>query len=147
MIRWAVQRPAVIAATALALCLAGGVAFTRLPLATRTTVELPKIRVSVDWPGAAAEVLETYLTSPIEAAVQSVRGVRKTGSESREGQASLTIELDPTTDVRMARLAILERMELLRPELPLGARPPRVANWVPEELDESPLIRYTITGP
>ena len=129
MIRWAVQRPSVIAATALALCLAGGVAFTRLPLATRTTVELPKIRVSVDWPGAAAEVLETYLTSPIEAAVQSVRGVRKTGSESLEGQASLTIELDPTTDVRMARLAILERMELLRPELPLGARPPRVANW------------------
>ncbi len=147
MIAWAVHRPAVIAATAIALCLAGGVAFTRLPLATRTTVELPRIRVSVDWPGAAAEVVETYLTSPIEAAVQAVRGVRKTSSESREGQASLTIELDPAADVRMVRLAILERMELLRPDFPPGARAPRVANWVPEELDERPLIRYTITGP
>jgi multidrug efflux pump subunit AcrB len=137
----------VIAATALALCLAGGVAFARLPLATRTTVELPKIQVSVSWPGAAAEVVETYLTSPIEAAVQAVRGVRKTSSESSEGRASLTIELDPTTDVRMARLAILERMELLRPDFPLGAGAPRVANWVPEDLDERPLIRYTITGP
>lgn len=136
-----------IAATALALCLAGGVAFARLPLATRTTVELPKIQVSVSWPGAAAEVVETYLTSPIEAAVQAVRGVRKTSSESSEGRASLTIELDPTTDVRMARLAILERMELLRPDFPLGAGAPRVANWVPEDLDERPLIRYTITGP
>lgn len=147
MIAWAVRRPAVIAATALALCLAGGVAFTRLPLATRTTVELPKIQVSVSWPGAAAEVVETYLTSPIEAAVQAVRGVRKTSSESSEGQSRLTIELDPTTDVRMARLAILERLELLRPDFPLGAGAPRVANWVPEDLDERPLIRYTITGP
>lgn len=147
MIRWAVERPAVIAATAFALCLAGGVAFTRLPLATRTTVELPRIRVSVSWPGAAAEAVESYLTSPIEAAIQSVRGVRKTSSESREGQASLTVELDPTADVRMARLAILERMELLRPDFPPGAGQPRVTNWVPEELDERPLIRYTVTGP
>ncbi|HEX5004985.1 MAG TPA: efflux RND transporter permease subunit, partial [Gemmatimonadales bacterium] len=147
MIRWAVDRPAVIAATALALCLAGGVAFTRLPLATRTTVEMPRISVTVSWPGVAAEVVETYLTSPIEAAVQAVRGVRKTSSESSEGQARLTIELEPAADVRMARLAILERMELLRPEFPLGARAPQVANWVPEDLNERPLIRYTITGP
>jgi len=123
------------------------VAFTRLPLATRTTVELPRIRVSVSWPGAAAEAVESYLTSPVEAAIQSVRGVRKTSSESREGQASLTVELDPTADVRMARLAILERMELLRPDFPPGAGQPSVTNWVPEELDERPLIRYTVTGP
>lgn len=147
MIRWAVDRPAVVAATAFALCLAGAVAFTRLPLATRTTVELPRIRVGVDWPGAAAEAVESYLTSPIESAVQAVRGVRKTSSESREGQASLTVELEPTADVRMARLAILERMELLRPEFPPGAGAPRVTNWVPEELNERPLIRYTVTGP
>ncbi|HET9294626.1 MAG TPA: efflux RND transporter permease subunit, partial [Gemmatimonadales bacterium] len=147
MILWSVHRPAVILAAALALALAGGVAFTRLPLATRTTVELPRLRVSAQWPGAAAELVETYLTAPIEAAVQVVRGVRKTSSESREGESVLTIELEPDADVRMARLGILERLELLRPELPIGAIAPTVENWVPEDLSERPLLRYTVSGP
>jgi multidrug efflux pump subunit AcrB len=147
MIRWAAGRPAVVWATALALCLAGAVAFTRLPLATRTTVELPRLQVQASWAGASAELVETYLTAPIESAIQSVRGVRKTSSTSGEGNASLTIELEKGTDVQMARLEMLERLELLRPEFPAGASPPSVSNYVPEELDEAPLLEVTLSGP
>jgi len=46
MIRWAVGRPAVIWAVAVAICLGGAVSFTRLALATRTTVELPRLQVT-----------------------------------------------------------------------------------------------------
>ena len=147
MIRWAAGRPAVAWAAAIALCLAGGVAFARLPLATRTTVELPRLQLRAAWPGASAELVETYLTSPVEEAVQSVRGVRKTSSESTEGLASLTVELEPDTDVQLARLAIHERLELLRPEFPPGAQAPTVSNYVPEELDEAPLLEVTLAGP
>ena len=147
MIRWAASRPAVIWAATIALCLAGGVAFVRLPLATRTTVELPRLQLRASWPGASAELVETYLTAPVEEAVQSVRGVRKTSSESTEGQASLTVELEPDTDVQLARLAIHERLELLRPEFPPGAQAPTVSNYVPEELDEAPLLEVTLAGP
>ncbi len=147
MIRWAAGRPAVVWATAVALLLAGGVALTRLPLATRTQVELPRLRVQATWPGASAELLEAYLTSPIEAAIQPVRGVRKTSSESGDRGAQITVELQPGTDVAMARLAILERLELLRPDLPLGATAPAVSNFVPEELSERPLLEYTVAGP
>lgn len=41
MIRAAVSRPAVTWSFALTLLLAGTIAFTRLPLATKTNVELP----------------------------------------------------------------------------------------------------------
>ena len=68
MIHWATRRPAVVLATAVAILLAGGVSFTRLALATRTSIELPRLNVSASWPGASAELMETYLTSPIEAA-------------------------------------------------------------------------------
>src|SRR5690606_4702742 len=147
VIRWAAGRPAVVWATAMALCLAGAVAFTRLPLATRTTIELPRLQVQASWPGASAELVETYLTSPVEGAIQAVRGVRKTASTSVEGSASLTIELEQGTDVQMARLEILERLELLRPEFPAGATPPAVSNYVPAELDEPPLLEVTLSGP
>ena len=94
MIRFATHRPAVVWASCSALLIAGAIAFTRLPLATRTTVELPRLSVSAGWPGAAPEVVETYLTSPIEAAVQGVRGVRRVNSTSNDGRASLTIDLE-----------------------------------------------------
>ena len=64
MIRWAVSRPAVIWAAVTTIVLSGSVAFTRLSLATKTTVELPRLQVSLSWGGASAELMETYLTSP-----------------------------------------------------------------------------------
>ena len=147
MISWAAHRPAVVWASCAALLLAGGVAFVRLPLAARTSVELPQLEITASWPGASAELVEMYLTSPMEAAVQSVRGVRKTSSESIEGEASIRADLDPDTDVQLARLGILERMEVLRPEFPSGAASPQVQNFVPDELEEEPLLRYGVTGP
>ena len=116
MISWATTRPAVIWAICLSLILSGAVAFARLPLAARTTVELPTLQVATSWNGAAAELVETYLTSPIEAAVQSVRGVKRTSSTSTDGQSQITVELDPGANVQLTRLAILERIEVLRPD-------------------------------
>ncbi|MDX2206363.1 MAG: efflux RND transporter permease subunit [Gemmatimonadales bacterium] len=148
MIRWAAGRPAVIWSMAIGIVIAGGVAFTKLPLATKTTVELPKISVSGSWRGASPELIETYITSPLESAIQGVRGVRKVSSTSREHQSTITVELDPRADVTLARLAILERVETLRPDLPPAARNGvRVSNWVPEELTEQNLMEINVTGP
>lgn len=147
MIRWATSRPAVIWAAGAVVLLGGAVSFTRLALATRTEVELPRLQIASAWPGASAELVEMYVTSPIESAVQGVRGVKRTSSESSEGSASLTVELEPNADVQIARLSILERMELLRPDFPPGVVAPAVSNYVPPELDEEPLLRLTISGP
>lgn len=147
MITWAARRPAVVWATAGALLLAGAVAFTRLPLATRPRVELPRLRITAQWPGASAELVEAYLTAPIEAAVQGVRGVAKISSQSDEGGTRLTVDLEPGTNVQLTRLGILERLELLRTDFPPGATAPAVGNYVPDDLAEQPLLRFTLSGP
>ncbi len=147
MIRWAVSRPAVVWAASVAIVLGGAVSFTRLALATRTTVELPRLQVSASWTGVSAELVEMYISSPVEAAVQGVRGVKRTSSTSRDGTSSINIELDPQANVQMTRLAILERLELLRGEFPLGATQPTVGNLVPEQLEEPPLLRVNLSGP
>jgi multidrug efflux pump subunit AcrB len=147
VISWFSHRPAVAWAISGALLLAGGVSFARLPLATRPQVEVPRLQVGATWRGASPELIETYITSPVEEAIQGVRGVAKVSSESRDGQSSLTVELDPKADVTLTRLAILERMELLRKELPAGASNPFVGNYVPEDLEEAPLLTYVLSGP
>jgi len=147
MITWASKRPAVVWAFAVSLIFSGAVAFSRLPLATKTQVELPRLSIQTNWPGASAELIESYLTSPIEAAIQPVRGVRKTSSESGDRGSTIRVDLDPDANVAMTRLAILERLELLRADLPVGVVPPSVSNFVPQDLDERPLVEYTVSGP
>ena len=147
MIRWAASRPAVVWATSIVILLGGIVSFTRLALATRTEVELPRLTIGASWTGASAELIEMYVASPIESALQGVRGVRKTRSTSTEGSASITAELDPKTDVQIARLSILERLEILAPEFPRGVSRPTVRNYVPTELQEPTLFTLTVTGP
>ena len=149
MIRWAVHRPAVVWATSVAILVSGGIAFTKLALATRTTVEFPRLSIGASWNGASAELMEMYITSPIEAAVQGVRGVRKTTSSSTEGGASVIATLDPEADVQLTRLAILERMEVLRTDsaFPDGRIQPTVRNYVPDALRDQPLLVFSVTGP
>ena len=134
MISWAAHRPAVVWALAAGIVVSGGVAFTKLPLATKTTVEFPRLVIAATWSTASPELIETYLTSPIERAVQGVRGVRKTSSTSTQGASQVIVDLDPKADVTMARLAIVERMATLAPDFPTAASAPVVSNYVPEAL-------------
>src|SRR5262245_45948971 len=147
MIRWAAGRPAVVWSAGFSLILAGAVAFTKLPLATKTQVELPRLNVTSTWAGASSELMETYISSPLEEAIQSVRGVKKISSESGDGTSRLEVALERGTDVTLARLEIHERVELLRDKLPLGSTSPQVQNYTPQELEEQPLLTYSIIGP
>ena len=146
MIAWGTQRPAVVWALAAGIVISGAVAFGKLPLATRGTVEFPQLQISASLPGGSPELVETYLTSPIEGAVQGIRGVRGTSSTSSEGSSSVTVTLDPKTDVTLVRLAILERIETLKSEM-VTQPSISVENYVPEELRQQPLLEVTIVGP
>ncbi|MBL8960763.1 MAG: efflux RND transporter permease subunit, partial [Gemmatimonadetes bacterium] len=106
-----------------------------------------RLNVSVSWPGASAELNEMYVASPIEAAIQGVRGIKKTRSESNDDGVQLTVELQADADVQLARLSILERLELLRRDFPPGVTSPRVSNYVPDELQEEALLLVTMGGP
>lgn len=140
-------RPAAVWAVAIAISIAGAMAATRLPLAARTTVEVPRLMVNATWNGASAEVVEMYVTAPLESAIHGVRGVRRTDSESRDNSMSITVELGEGTDIPIARLGILERIERLRAELPPGVSPVRVSNFAPEGLEELPLLQVDVSGP
>ena len=92
-------------------------------------------------------MVESYVTSPIEEAIQGVKGVKKISSESSEGASNITVELEPEADVTMARLEIHERLELIRKGFPIGVTSPFVSNYQPPDLQEEALLTYTFSGP
>jgi HAE1 family hydrophobic/amphiphilic exporter-1 len=137
----------------LAVALLGVVAWLHIPIELLPDTELPRLSVSASWRGASPEVTEAFLTSPLEAAAQQVRGVEKISSVSEEqngaGQTSIQVEFARGTDMDFARLELSERLAALDEQLPDGASRPVVESYVPEEFREQsrPFLRYTVTGP
>jgi HAE1 family hydrophobic/amphiphilic exporter-1 len=149
MIRFSIRRPVAVAMLYAALGLLGVASWLNVPVELLPETELPRLRITATWPGASPEVTEAFLTSPIEAAVQQVRGVEKVTSTSQEGQGQVEVEFGREVDMDFARLELSEKLAALDESLPEGAMRPTVEPYVPEEFESQsrPFLRYTLTGP
>jgi HAE1 family hydrophobic/amphiphilic exporter-1 len=153
MIRFSIRRPVAVAMGYLALSLLGVASWVKMPVELLPETELPRLRVTASWRGAGPETTEAFLTSPIEAAVQQVRGVEKVESVSEErngaGMATVDVQFTRGTDMNFARLDLSERLAVLEEQLPQGAQTPQVQPYVPPEFarQRKPFLLYTITGP
>src|SRR5688572_12269389 len=153
MVRFSINRPVTIAMTYLALSLLGVLAWRNLPIELLPDTQLPRLSVNASWPGSSPETVEAFLTSPLEAAIQQVRGVENILSTSSEvngtGSARIDIEFERETDMEFARLELSERMAAIEEDLPAGVSGPFVQMYVPEAFSarDREFMRYTITGP
>ena len=137
----------------LSAALLGVAAWRNIPLELLPDTSMPQLSVEGRWRGASPETMEAFYTSPLEAAVQQVRGVEKVTSRSQQQQgtgiASVMVEFARGTDMNFARLDLLERLAALGDELPPGSTSPQVSPYVPEAFREQtqPFLAYQVTGP
>jgi len=153
MIRLSLRRPVAVAMTYAAVALLGVASWTNIPIELLPDTRLPRLTVTASWRGASPETVEAFLTAPLEAAVQQVRGVERLVSQSYEeqgtGTAQLEIEFQRDIDMDFARLDLSERIATLEETLPAGVGQVSVSQYVPQEFQEqnSPFLLYTFTGP
>lgn len=149
MIRFSIRRPVTVAMAYAALALVGVASWLKVPVELLPDTQLPRLTVSAAWPGASPEVVEAFLTSPIESAVQQVRGIEKVTSTSEEGTGVVDVTFARGADVDFARMELGERLAALDETLPPDAGRPVVEPYVPEEFaaQSRPFLRYTLTGP
>ena len=76
----AIRRPVFAWMLMTALILFGGISASRMGISQLPDVDFPVVTVSVDYPGAAPEVIETNVVDVIEDAVMTVEGVRSVTS-------------------------------------------------------------------
>ena len=137
----------------LAVALLGVAAWRNIPIELLPETQLPRLTISAQLRGASPEITEALLTSPLEEAVQQVRGVEKITSTSSEqfgaGRAQLDVEFGRNVDMEFARLELSERLAALEDELPAGTFGPQVQPYVPDEFrqQDQPFLTYTVTGP
>lgn len=106
-----------------------GVALTpRLDISNEPRPEQGKtLTITYWWQNASAKVVEQNVTSRIEAAVSSVKGVEKVSSVSEFGSGRITVEMKSKANVSMAKFEIASILRQLRPKLPKNTSFPVVS--------------------
>lgn len=124
-IAWFARNPAVANLLALILLVGGFVAIPQTQQETLPNLPLDRIGVIAKLQGAAPEVVEQTLCSPLETALYTVEGIANIRSESREGLCSITVDVIEGYVSGKARDAMAARVENLG-NLPSDAESPVV---------------------
>ena len=151
MIRASIKRPVAVTMMYLVLTALGAVAWQKIPIELLPNTTLPRLTVNASWPGASAEALEAFVTSPLEGEIQQVKGVESVSSTSTaDGSARVDVTFGRHTDMEFTRLELSERLSALaRDRFPRGANRPTISPYIPEALadQQSEFLRYRVTGP
>lgn len=115
-----VRRPVASILIAVALVLVGALAYGLLPVSPLPQVDFPTIRVSASLPGASPETMAANVAAPLERALGSIAGVTGIYSDSRQGNANITLEFAMNRDINAAARDVQAAINASRGQLPSG---------------------------
>ncbi|NOZ62409.1 MAG: efflux RND transporter permease subunit [Calditrichaeota bacterium] len=146
MIKIFINRPIAVLMFFLAVFVTGMMSLRRLPLELTPEVSYPKLSVATQWPNSSAEMVEAYVTAPIEAVANTIANVRKVDSISDEGNSTVNIELTREANPDFAALELNEKLSVIRESLPFGTSPPKIQKYVPKEFQSGEFLTYHLFG-
>jgi multidrug efflux pump len=97
-----VERPVATTLLTLGVILAGGMAYTRLPVSPLPQVDYPTISVSAALPGADPETVSTSVAEPLERYLGQIADVTEITSSSTTGSTRITLQFDLDRDINGA---------------------------------------------
>ncbi|MEJ2582094.1 MAG: efflux RND transporter permease subunit, partial [Acidobacteriota bacterium] len=121
-----IRRPVLAIVMSITIVLFGLLGFSFLGVREYPSLDPPNISVSTSYRGASADVIESQITEPIEAAVNGVDGIRTLTSTSRDGRSTVQAEFDLGIDLERAANDIRDQVSRATRDLPPDAEPPIV---------------------
>ena len=115
----------------LAIVVLGLFSYQRLKVDQFPDIDFPVVGVTVDYPGASPEIVESEVTKKIEEGVNSIAGINALTSRSYEGTAVVIIEFQLHIDGRKAAEDVREKVAIVRPTLRTEVKEPRVMRFDP----------------
>ncbi|MEM1145045.1 MAG: efflux RND transporter permease subunit [Pseudomonadota bacterium] len=138
-----VQRPVFATVIALLLVAFGVMAFFQLATREYPDISPPQVSVSTDYSGAAAEVIETRITQPLEEELGGIEGIRTIRSSSTDGRSNITIEFELSRDLDSAANDVRDRVSRASRRIPEEAERPQVTK---ADSESQPLLYISIEG-
>jgi CzcA family heavy metal efflux pump len=130
---WAITRPIGSVALALVVVVLGLFFAGRLPLDLLPQIIYPQIRVNVNYPGVAPEVLEEQVTKVLETSMATTENLVRMESETSEGRASVSLFFSYGTDINFALQDASKNLDRARGRLPRDANPATIFKFDPSQ--------------
>jgi cobalt-zinc-cadmium resistance protein CzcA len=110
----------------LLIMIAGYFSYTKLPVDAFPDVSPNLVQVFAVTDGLAPEEIETYVTFPVETAMNGLPGIEKIRSVSNFGLSVVNIYFEDSLDIYFARQLVNERLEEAREQIPDGFGEPEL---------------------
>lgn len=136
-----IRRPVFAWVLMFAMIVFGAVCLNRLGISQMPDVDFPILSVSIQYPGAAPEVVEADLIDPIENELLAIEGIKEMRSSASQGSGRVTLEFDIKRNVDVALQEVQSALSTLR--LPEGVDPPVIRKQNPEE---DPIMYMSLFG-
>ena len=119
-----VRRPVLALVVSLMILLTGLNAYRGLPVRQYPLLESSVITVSTDYPGAPAELMQGFVTQPLNQSLASVEGVEYVSSSSVQGHSVITLRMALNQDSAKALSEVIAKVNHVKYRLPEQAYDP-----------------------
>ncbi len=145
MTEFFVRRPVLFWSLAVAILIAGVLAYVQMPKLEDPAVAVKQAMVVVPWPGAGTHEVELKVAEPVEDVLRTLPDVKKVTTECRDGMAQFAVEFEMT--VPLAELEqhfdlLRRKVNDVRGRLPQGCYDPVVV----DDMMDVYGIFYAFTG-
>jgi multidrug efflux pump len=140
-----VRRPVASIMIAVALVLAGLLAYRLLPVSPLPQVDFPTISVGASLPGAGPETMAASVSAPLERALGSIAGVTGIYSDNRQGNTRITIEFAMNRDINAAARDVQAAINAARGQLPAGM--PGNPSFRKVNPSQAPIMALALSSP
>ena len=113
-----IERPVFSWVLSALLLLFGLMSYNQLTVRQFPEISTTTISVTTSYPGASAELMEGFVTSPLESAIAGVNGIDYMTSSNLKGQSQIIINFKLGTDINIAASEIGDRVNSVRYRLP-----------------------------
>jgi multidrug efflux pump len=139
-----IRRPIATSLLAVAVLLAGMVAFHSLPVAPLPRVDFPTIQVQASLPGGSPDTMASSVATPLERRFGRIAGLTEMTSVSSLGGTSITLQFDLDRDITGAARDVQAAINAAGAELPpnLPTRP----NYRKVNPSDSPILILSLTS-
>jgi multidrug efflux pump len=142
---WAIRHPQLTAFLIIVIGIAGNLSYSRLGRAEDPNFTIKVAIVTLEWPGATTEEMQSQVADRVEKKLQELPWVDKIETYSKPSFASISLtfrDSTPPREVPMLFLELRKKMVNVRPDLPDGV----VGPLVNDTFGDVDSVLYTITG-
>ena len=139
---FSLRNRALIALVTIVVAIFGSVSLTLLKQELIPSVSFPQLAIISSYPGAAPEVVNEDVSTPIETAIQGVAGLESSTATSNTNFSTVSASFAYGTDLATAEQKVSQAINRIKSTLPDGIDPQVVTG----SIDDFPVIQIAVTS-